>query len=65
MSAVRDVSAEYTADCIECDNCGDKTRAWDWSPHYDRFCLECLDGLEDADPRADRGDFECHQRADR
>lgn len=43
---------------IACDNCGE-IREWDWSPSYDRFCLECL-GVE-ADPRADRGDYEFHR----
>jgi hypothetical protein len=44
---------------ISCDCCGDKTRAWDWSSNYDRFCLECLSG--ESDPRGDRADWE-HDR---
>lgn len=47
-------------DDIACDGCGEITSEWDYSPAYDRFCVECLAGLEDADPRADRGCFEYH-----
>lgn len=50
-------------DDISCDGCGEMTREWDWTPAYDRFCIECLARLDDADPRADRGCFEYHQRA--
>ena len=52
----------YDADCIECDNCGGRVRAWDYAPDYSRFCLECLAGLADNDEAANREDFECHQR---
>ena len=51
-------------DDIECDNCGDLTRAWDYAPDYSRFCIECLAGLKDADPRADRGCWQTHQERD-
>jgi hypothetical protein len=49
---------------ISCDNCGDKTSAWDWTPGYDRFCLECLARQNDEwdyNPAADRGCHEYHQ----
>jgi hypothetical protein len=45
---------------IACDNCGEEAEEWDWSPSYDRFCLECL-GIE-SDTAADRGCHEYHQR---
>lgn len=48
-------------DDIACDNCGCVTRAWDWSPAYDRMCLECLARIDEDDPRADRGCFEYHK----
>jgi hypothetical protein len=59
---MKHMKCEAADDCISCDNCGDKTPAWDWSPGYDRFCLECLDKQEDADPRADRGCHEYHSQ---
>ena len=61
-SDLDDADKLVPGDDIACDNCGCVTRAWDWTGDYDRFCLECLGG--EADPRADRGDFECHQERD-
>lgn len=58
------MKCEAADDLISCDNCGDKTRAWDWTSGYDRFCLECLarqNSEWDFDPRADRGCHEYHQ----
>jgi hypothetical protein len=46
---------------VSCDDCGDNTSAWDWSPSFDRVCLKCLAKQEDYDPRADRGCHEYHQ----
>lgn len=53
-------------DDIACDNCGEMTRAWEYLPDctFTRFCRECLARIDDDDPRADRGDFECHQERD-
>lgn len=64
MSALPAELACAATDIIECDNCACVTRAWGYAPDYDRFCLECLAGLEDADPRADRGDWRFHQGHD-
>ena len=49
---------------IICDDCGELCRAWDYSPAYDRLCLECLKRAESDDYRADLGDWEYHQGAD-
>jgi hypothetical protein len=54
----------YDADCITCDNCGDKTRSWDYAPDYSKFCLECLAGLEDPDDDNARADWEYERMMD-
>jgi len=49
-----------------CDVCGGD--AGDWrvidEMRWTIACPKCADDAEDADPSADRGDFECHQRRD-
>jgi RecJ-like exonuclease len=55
------MKCEAVEEIVSCDNCGEKTRAWDWSGFHDRFCLECLARQSaewDYDPRAGRADFE-------
>lgn len=56
--AAADPDTLIPGDDIECDNCGDLTREWDWTPAYDRFCVECL-GVE-CDASADRGCWQYH-----
>ena len=59
---VRPVIVDLSA--IRCDGCGEWTTDWDWyalTPHrYDQACPKCRDSAKDADPRADKGDWEFH-----